>query len=183
VWVRHRSSAPTLLGLTCVVAALAVACSSGGGGAPTTASTVATTAPATTATTAPPTTVPESTLPATTTTEPLVIAGAIVKVANCSDVNGAAGVLTDEFSLLGYEVRKATNGAGADGSLEVTKIYVVEGAEAQARSISKLMGGVELYQMPVPAWIAGGSEELGDANVLIMLGRDKAGKRLLEMAG
>jgi hypothetical protein len=131
----------------------------------------------------PTTTAPPTTLPATTTTEPLVIAGAIVKVANCSDVNGAAGVLTDEFANLGYEVRKATNGAGADGNLEVTKIYVADGAEAQARSISKLMGGVDLYQMPVPAWIAGGSEELGDANVLIMLGRDKAGKRLLEMAG
>lgn len=113
----------------------------------------------------------------------MVIAGAIVKIANCSDVNGAAGVLTDEFQLLGYEVRKATNGAGADGSLEVSKIYVAEGAEAQARSISKLMGGIDLYQMPVPAFIAGGTEELGDANVLIMLGRDKAGKRLLEMAG
>ncbi|MEY4173081.1 MAG: LytR cell envelope-related transcriptional attenuator, partial [Actinomycetota bacterium] len=117
------------------------------------------------------------------TTEALVVAGAIVKVANCSDVNGAAGVLSDEFQALGFEVRKATNGAGPDGNLEVTKIYVVEGAEAQARSISKLMGGVELHQMPVPAFIAGGTEELADANVLIMLGRDKAGKRLLEMAG
>lgn len=177
--MRVRSSAPMLLGL---VGLLASGCSSDGGSAATSAPTsvITTTAPTTAATT---TTVPVTTLPATTTTEPLVIAGAIVKVANCSDVNGAAGVLTDEFEILGYEVRKATNGAGADRNLEVTKIYVAEGAEAQARSISKLMGGIDLYQMPVPAWIAGGSEELGDANVLIMLGRDKAGKRLLEMAG
>jgi len=177
--VRVRSSAPMLLGL---VGLLTSGCSSDGGSAATSAPTsvITTTAPATAVTT---TTVPVTTLPATTTTEPLVIAGAIVKVANCSDVNGAAGVLTDEFEILGYEVRKATNGAGADRNLEVTKIYVAEGAEAQARSISKLMGGIDLYQMPVPAWIAGGSEELGDANVLIMLGRDKAGKRLLEMAG
>ena len=180
-------SAPTrvvfLLGLTGLIAA---GCSSEGASAPTNApSTAVTTAAPTTlpATTAPATTLPATTLPATTTTEPLVIAGAIVKIANCSDVNGAAGVLTDEFQLLGYEVRKATTGAGADGNLEVSKIYVVEGAEAQARSISRLMGGVDLYQMPVPAWIAGGTEELGDANVLVMLGRDRAGKRLLEMAG
>lgn len=177
--MRVRSSAPMLLGL---VGLLASGCSSDVGSAATSAPTsvITTTAPTTAVTTS---TVPVTTLPATTTTEPLVIAGAIVKVANCSDVNGAAGVLTDEFEILGYEVRKATNGAGADRNLEVTKIYVAEGAEAQARSISKLMGGIDLYQMPVPAWIAGGSEELGDANVLIMLGRDKAGKRLLEMAG
>ncbi|MFM7684680.1 MAG: LytR C-terminal domain-containing protein [Actinomycetota bacterium] len=176
--MRLRPTAPAIIAL---VALVTVGCSSTPDAAPTSP---LTSAPAST-TTLPPTTVPVSTLPASTTTtsEPLVIAGAIVKIANCSDVNGAAGVLTDEFSLLGYEVRKATNGAGIDRNLDVSKIYVVEGAEAQARSISKLMGGVDLYQMPVPAWIAGGSEELSDANVLIMLGRDKAGKRLLEMAG
>lgn len=133
--------------------------------------TAATDAPTTT------TTIPPS------TTEAVVTTGGIVKVANCSDVNGAAGVLTDEIAARGFETREATNGAGIDKALEVSKIYVVPGSEAVARSLSRLMGGVELFEMPTPAWIKDGTAGLGDATVLVMLGHDRAGKRLADMAG
>ena len=56
-------------------------------------------------------------------------------VANCSDINGAAGVLTDELAARGFETRNATNGAGIDKKLERSKIYVVKGSEAVARSL------------------------------------------------
>lgn len=104
-------------------------------------------------------------------------------VANCSDINGAAGVLTDEFAALGFETRGATNGAGIDKKLETSKIYVIKGSEAVARSLSRLMGGVELYEMPTPAWIKDGTAGLGDATVLVMLGHDRAGTPLAAMAG
>ena len=61
-------------------------------------------------------------------------------VANCSDINGAAGVLTDELAARGFETRNATNGAGIDKKLERSKIYVVKGSEAVARSLSTRLG-------------------------------------------
>lgn len=104
-----------------------------------------------------------------------------MKVANSSGVDGAAGVLTDELAALGFDTRKATNGAGPDGDLDVSKIYVVTGSEDVARSVSRLMGGIEILPMPTPAWITGANENLADATVLVMLGHDLAGKRLAEM--
>ena len=105
-----------------------------------------------------------------------------VKVANSSGVDGAAGLLTDEFAALGFDTRDATNGAGPDGDLDVSKIYVVPGSEEVARSVSRLMGGLEILPMPTPAWITGGTESLADATVLVMLGHDLSGKRLAEMS-
>jgi hypothetical protein len=107
----------------------------------------------------------------------------VVKVANASGVDGAAGVLTDEFTAMGFETRQATNGAGIDEDLDVSKIYVIAGSEAVAKSISRLMGGIEVLPMTTPAWITGATENLADATVLVMLGHDLAGKRLAEMAG
>ena len=141
---------------------------------------LATTGPPTSAVTTAPaasTTVPPS------TTEAPVTTGGIVMVANCSDINGAAGVLTDELAARGFDTRPATNGVGIDKKLEKSKIYVVKGSEAVARSLSRLMGGVDLYEMTTPAWIKDGTAGLGDATVLVMLGHDLAGKKLAEMAG
>lgn len=142
--------------------------------------TTSTTSTSTTTTLAPTTT---TTLPPTTTTEPIVTAPGVVKVANCSGVNGAAGLLTDEFAAMGFETRKATNGAGIDEDCPESKIYVVEGSEAVARSVSRLMGGIEVLPMTTPAWISGANEDLADATVLVMLGHDLAGTRLAEIAG
>jgi hypothetical protein len=171
------SATRSLLPLVAGVLVTLVACSSASTSS-TTSSRPGTSAATTTAGTLPPTT----TVPPTTTTEPLVTEGGIVMVANCSDVNGAARLLTDELAANGFQTRKATNGAGIDNSLEATKIYVIPGSEAVARSLSRLLGGVELFQMPTPVWIKDGTAGLGDANVLVMLGHDRAGKRLADMA-
>jgi hypothetical protein len=106
-----------------------------------------------------------------------------VKVANASGVDGAAGVLSNELGALGFQMRDATNAAGIDEKLDVSKIYVIGGSEPVAESISRLMGGVEVLRMPTPAWIRDGTAGLADATVLVMLGHDLAGKKLAEMAG
>jgi hypothetical protein len=139
------------------------------------------TLPPTTTSTVPPTT--STTLPPTTTTNPIVTKGGVVKVANCSGVNGAAGGLTTEFAALGFETRDATNGAGLYEDCKVSVVMVVPGSEAVAKSVSRLMGGIEVLPMTTPAWISGANENLADATVLVMLGHDLAGKRLAEMAG
>lgn len=105
----------------------------------------------------------------------------MVKVANASGINGAAAYLTDELAKLGFQTRGATNAAGPDENLDASKIYVVPGAEAVARSVAALMGGVAILPMPTPAWITGANEGLGDATVLVMLGHDKAGTPLADM--
>ena len=168
---------------TLVVAApVLVACRSEyNTGAPTTPVTTSTTSTTTTSTTTT-TTATTTTLPPTTTTLPIITEGGIVKVANSSGVDGAAGRLTDELAALGFETRRATNGAGPDDDLAVSKIYVRPGAEPVAESISRLMGGLEVLPMPTPAWISGGTANLADANVLVMLGHDLADKRLADMA-
>ncbi len=180
-FARCVATAPVLLGALALVVA---ACSSDIDGS--TAGTSSTATPTTEA----PTTVAESTttavtttLPPTTTTAPIVTSPGVVKVANASGVDGAAGVLTDEFKALGFDTRKATNGAGIDEDLKVSKVYVVPGSEDVARSISRLMGGIEVLPMPTPAWITGANENLADATVLVMLGHDLAGKKLKDMAG
>ncbi len=124
-----------------------------------------------------------TTLPPTTTTEPIVTTPGIVRVANSSGINGAAGVLSDEFAALGFDTRKATNAAGIYQNLDTSLIFVIPGSEAVAQSISRLMGGIEVRPMTTPAWITGGTEGLGDATVLVMLGHDRAGTALAAMPG
>lgn len=180
-FARRVVLAPVLIG---AFALLAAACSSdidGSAASSTTAASTTTLAPTTSAD--PTTTAPTTTLPPTTTTAPLVTSPGVVKVANASGVDGAAGVLTDEFEALGFDTRKATNGAGIDADLKVSKIYVVPGSEEVGRSVSRLMGGIELLPMPTPVWITGANENLADATVLVMLGHDLAGKKLKDMAG
>jgi hypothetical protein len=106
-----------------------------------------------------------------------------VKVANGSGVDGAAGQLSDELAALGFQTRKATNAAGPDEDLQVSKIYVIGGSEPVAESVSRMMGGIEMLRMPTPAWITDGTAGLEDATVLVMLGHDLAGTKLADMAG
>lgn len=170
---------------------VALACSSSGTGSspifttpgPTTTAEVATTETPTSST-EPPTTAQTTTttmpIP-TTTTLPLVLDGGVVKVANATAVENAAKVLTNELADVGFAVADATNAAGKDEELSVSKIYVKPGSEAVAQSVSYLMGGIEILRMPTPAWIFGGTAALGDTTVLVMLGSDLAGDPLLVM--
>jgi hypothetical protein len=142
---------------------------------PTTSAPVSTAATSTT--TVPPTTVPP------TTTLPIVTAPGKLKVANASGINGAAGRISLELAARGFTLTNATNAFGPDKDLKVTKIYVSKGSEKVADSVSRLMGGVKVYPMPIPAWIEGGTAALEGATVLVMLGADKADKHLSAMAG
>lgn len=131
-----------------------------------TTTTTTTTTSTTTTTTLPPTT--------TTTTIPLITEGAVVIVANASDVNGAAALLTDELSALGFHMGAATNTAGVEEKLTVSKVYFMPAGADVAASIGRAMGGILVTRMPVPVSITGGPARLGDATVVVMLGSDVA---------
>ena len=129
-----------------------------------------TTAPPTTTTLAPTTT----TSPPTTTTAPLVTEGAIVLVANATKVPGGAGRLTSELAGVGYHTAAATNAAGNEQLLDTTKVYFLPAGEAVATGLATLLG-VPLAHMPTPAPITDATAGLGEATVLVMLGKDFAG--------
>jgi hypothetical protein len=139
--------------------------------------TTTTAAPA--ATTAP-TTVAPTTTTAPTTTVALVVEGATVIVANSSIVGGAAGRMTDELATAGFTTVTATNGVE---KLEATVVYYTDddGAEAVAESVAAAMGGVEVEAMPDPIPTEDG--ELGDAQVLVLLGNNEADQTLEQLSG
>ena len=144
---------------------------------PVTTSTIA----ATTTSSSTSTSTTSTTSTSTTTTLPLITDGAIVLVANSSGRRNAAQKLATELSNLGFAVQGATDGALYEESLDVSKIYVRLGGEPAAESIARLMGGIAVLRMPTPVWITGGTDTLGFANVLVMLGADKGGLTLAEM--
>jgi len=104
----------------------------------------------------------------------LITEGAVAIVANASGVNGAAAVLTDELTALGFHMGGATNTAGFEDKLDVSKVYYLPAGADVATSIGRVMGGVVVTRMPVPVSIKGGPAALGDATVVVMLGQDLA---------
>jgi hypothetical protein len=138
--------------------------------------TVATAAPETTTTAAATTTAaPTTTVPEPTTTT-IVTAGAIVIVANATKVNNGASKLSTLLGKAGFTMGAVTNGAGNEVFLDTTKVYCLPGSEAVAGSVAMLLGGVPVAYMPTPAPITAATAGLGDASVLVMLGKDIAGK-------
>lgn len=133
-----------------------------------------TTASTTTTTTIPPT---------TTTTIPLVTEGAIVLVANATEIDGAAGQLTAALQAVGFAMKEPTNAAGYEESLAASKIYFLPQAEAAAQSLALVMQINSVSRMPTPAPIDEAQVGLGDATVLIMLGADLAGNEIPGLAG
>ncbi|MEI8238607.1 MAG: LytR C-terminal domain-containing protein [Actinomycetota bacterium] len=190
---RFHPNALAVLAATVALTAL-VACNSSSNAIPTattkapgadTSTTANTSSGATTtsaSTTTSTTTIPPTTIPPTTTL-PIVTSPGKVKVAISSGINGAGGQLSVQLAARGFTLTNATNAFGPDKDLRVTKIYVSKGSEKVADSISRLMGGPKVYPMPTPAWIEGGTAALEGATVLVMLGSDKADKKLSEMAG
>lgn len=132
----------------------------------------ATTLPETTTTEAPTTT---TTSPPTTTTIPLVTEGAAIIVANATNVEGGAANMTERLAAAGYHMGTATNTAGSEEFRDTTLVYFLPGGEAVATSVAMVMG-VSIARMPTPAPINGATAGLGDATVLVMLGRDLVGK-------
>jgi hypothetical protein len=184
---RRRTLNPlTSTSLSVLLLTVAAACS---GGSDTDSTTVPTSVAATTTTveitvtepvptpstpsSEPTTTVaPTTTAAPTTTTEPLVTDGAVVIVANAAAIPGAARLVTGQLQGFGFTVAEPTNAAGVEARLDRTKVYFLPGSEEVARSIVRLFGDAEFAAMPTPVWIDGANEALGDATVVVMLGRD-----------
>lgn len=102
----------------------------------------------------------------------------MVRVANSSGRQGAATKLSEALSARGFTVAPPTNGFGPDARLDTTKVYAMVGSEDVARSLSRVLGGVAVSPMPIPAWIDGGTAALGTTTILVMLGRDLANRDL-----
>ncbi len=157
-----------------------------GPGTPATTTTTTSTVPPTTTTTTtiPPTTTTSSTTTTTTipptttsTTIPLITEGAVIIVANASGITGAAALLTQELGALGFHLGDPTNGAGIEEELDTSKVYYLPAGADVATSVGRVMGNILVTRMPVPVWITGGPAKLGDATVVVMLGKDIAGNK------
>lgn len=183
-WRRVTPAPHTVIavaGLIAVGAALG-SCTFGPGSTATTTTSSSTTTtstlpPTTTSTSTTTTSTTSTTSTTTTTTLPLITEGAVVIVANASGVTGAAALLTQELGAWGFQMGKPTNAAGFEEKLDVSKVYFLpEGADVAA-SIGRVMGDVLVTRMPVPVWIKGGPAALGEATVVVMLGKDIAGNK------
>ena len=97
-------------------------------------------------------------------------------VANATKVNNGASKLSTLLGKAGFTMGAVTNGAGNEVFLDTTKVYCLPGSEAVAGSVAMLLGGVPVAYMPTPAPITAATAGLGDASVLVMLGKDIAGK-------
>lgn len=101
----------------------------------------------------------------------------MIIVANASGVTGAAALLTQELGALGFHLADPTNAAGNEEKLDVSKVYFLPAGADVAASVGRVMGNVLVTRMPVPVWITGGPARLGDATVVVMLGKDLAGNK------
>lgn len=122
----------------------------------------------------------------TTTTEPaLVTTGASVIVANANGVGGSAGEMTRTLqSGAGFQMVDPVDASSAVGVLDVSLIYFdagVTGAQAVAESVGKVLGGgIQIAPLQGAAPTQDGT--LGGAGVLLMLGIDKVGLAIDDLA-
>lgn len=101
----------------------------------------------------------------------------MVLVANASGVTGAAALLSQELSAYGFHMADPTNAAAFDERLDVSKVYFLPAGADVAASIGRIMGNVSVSPLPTPAPIRGGPDKLGEATVVVMLGKDIAGNK------
>lgn len=120
----------------------------------------------------------------TSTVPPIVTAGATVVVANANGLSGSAGAMSDALSLgPGYDVAPPTNSADGISPLEETIIYydtTVPAAQVVAESLGRSLGGVNTIE-PLPDPIPTSDGSMNGAQVLLMLGLDKANQTLEEL--
>jgi hypothetical protein len=126
------------------------------------------------------TTVPAST--ATTTAPTVDKASFQVVVANASGVGGAAGKMTTDLQARGYKTLKATNVAPGTPQAATTTVYYTAGSQAAANAVLAELGLAGPAQ-PIPAtgFVVPDADRAG-ANVVVVLGKDLAGKALPSQA-
>jgi hypothetical protein len=109
--------------------------------------------------------------------------GTKVQVANAAGVAKAAGTLTTILESQGFDMAAATNGKADD--LAVTKVlYVAADSNAQkvALTLASLIGVAEIEPAGATVDTEGGTLPAG-TGVLVLLGKDKAGKTLEQIQG
>jgi len=125
------------------------------------------------------------TLPPTTTEPPIVTGGASVIVANANGVGGSASSMSRALETgPGFTVVDPVNASATIGDIDSTVIYfdaTVPAAQTVATSLSLVLGGVGTIA-PMPETPPTSDGSLNGAAVLLMLGNDKAGKTLQELA-
>ena len=134
----------------------------------------ATTAPVDTETTVVDPTGESSVAPTDTTTLPR--SGFKVLVANASGITGSAGQMSTALQSEQFIVSQPKNMDPTYGKQSVTVVFYVPGYENGATAVAEILGGLQIQPVATPAPVEGGS--LGEAQVLIMLGTDLAGKLL-----
>ena len=128
---------------------------------------------------------PTSTIADTTPTTPTSVFDSAqqVVVANAAGVSGAAGNYTKALQTAGWTMGTALD---ATSQLDVSAVYYLPGGEAVAASVAAAMSDgtstIIAAAMPTPPPVSGGTIPAG-ATVLVMLGKDRAGKALPANAG
>ncbi len=112
--------------------------------------------------------------PTETTTLPRT--GFKILVANASGVTGSAGQMSTALQSEQFIVSQPINADVTYGKQSVTVVFYVPGYEAGATAVAEILGGIQIQPVATPAPVEGGS--LGEAQVLVMLGTDLAGKLL-----
>jgi hypothetical protein len=125
------------------------------------------------------------TLPTTTTLPELIVDGASVVVANANGQGGSASAMSRAIEAgAGFTVVDPTNASSTIPDLDETVIYydpATPAAKDVADSLARVLGGVgSVAEVSDPAPTQDGT--LNGAQVLLMLGKDKANKTLAELS-
>ena len=99
-----------------------------------------------------------------------------ILVANASGITGSAGQMSTALQSENFIVTQPTNADATIGKQSVTIVYYVARYEGGATAVADILGGVQIQPVATPAPVEGGS--LGEAQVLVLLGTDLAGKLL-----
>lgn len=121
----------------------------------------------------------------TTTVPPLVTTGASVIVANANGQTGTAKTMTEALELgPGFTMVEPTDKSASVTDLDLSVVYYVPsiaGAQPVAESLNTVLGG-RLQVSPLQGTAPVADGDMRGAGVLLMLGRDLAGKTLDEIA-
>lgn len=126
-----------------------------------------------------------ATLPPTTTDPPIVVDGASVVVANANGQGGSASAMSRALETgAGFTLVDPTDASSTVPALDESVIYFDPAdpeAQVVAESLARVLGGVGSVA-PLPETAPTNDGTLNGAQVLLMLGTDKANKTLTELA-
>jgi hypothetical protein len=124
----------------------------------------------------------QTTSPPTTAKPQLTYEGTLVQVANSARQDGVAKKMTDELKAAGFKTADPVNG---DDKLDTTVVLLKPGADETSKAVAQSVA----YSLGLPR-VTTATEEapptsLGDwpegCNVIVLLGRDVAGKPLSQL--